>query len=839
MAKQYVTDRGTVKIPGAYPFYKIQTSPGGLAANGIIALIGEARGGSHWSDETDLETAVVFGPDSLAEVEAKFQSGPLVDAFRGAVVASSDPEIVGSFNRAVLIKTNSPASGSGKASAAVLTLGSGSAYATILDRNVGSLGNQIQIAVAASIAEAVPTTGAYTYIPAVGAINAGVRVNGGASVPFATAANETPTTFVATVNGLAGVDATGGVNRSVLTASTGTLTLAVVSGNTITLTRSVAFATAPVVGDTLVIPVASGIAGGSQQNVGSYVVTVAGAASVTAVKLSDAGKVTPAPVAGTITAPIGIGPIAISATPTNDAVVYSPVTITSTASAVVPGMGKSLEISTISGGDLLTRTAFVLGTTTPATWVSTSSVPAIIVSSAESEMTLTAARAVDSKNETHTEGGEVALTVGYTGSDVTLSVSATQLTTSAGLALTLADFATIQALANYIAAQPGYSASVGTATLGLLPPTALDRVSAIGITSQFGTVKPGRIKIDAYRFYTSISTGSSLLQVGDPETRPAAGLPAVTANTFLSGGSSGLTTNAAIVDALAALEDFDVNFVVPLFSRDATLDIADGITDAGSTYTIAAINAAAKTHVLAMSAFKARRSRQAVTSIQDVFANQMESASNLSHFRVAQTFQNVKDTDSNGDLTTFQPWMAAVKAASMQSAGFYRAITNKKVAISGLSHNAGDFNPRKDSHLENALTAGLMPLRPSRTGGFVWVSDQTTYGADDNFALNSLQAVYAADTVALTTGQRMEQAFVGQSVADISAQVALTYLDQIMADFLRLKLIAPSDDAKRGYKNAKIRISGNVMLVSVEIKLAGAIDFVIIDFLVSPVQQSA
>lgn len=836
MAKQYVTDRGTVKIPGAYPYYKIQTSPGGLAANGIIALVGEARGGAHWADEDDLETAVVFGPDSLAEVEAKFQSGPLVDAFRGAIAASSDPEIVGSFNRAVLLKTNSPASGTGKASAAVLTLGSGSAYETVFDRNVGTLGNQIQIGAASAVTEVVPTTGSFTYIPAVSTVNAAVRVNGAASVPLALAANTTPTAFVTAADGLAGIDATGGVNRSVLTASTGTITLAVVSGNAVTVTRSVAWTNLPVIGDTMVIPVGSIIVGASQANAGAYVVTGVSSTVVNATKLSDAGKATPAPVVGTITAPAGATG-AVSATPTNDLVVYSPVTITSTASNVIPGVGKSLEIAELTTGlDLLSRTAFNLGTTTAVSWVSKSATPAILTSSAESEMTLTAARAADSKNETFTEGGEIALTVGYTGSDVTLSVTTTQLTTSAGLALDLADFATIQALANYIAAQPGYSAAVGNATLGLLPPTALDVVTAIGMTSHFGTIKPARVKIDAYRMYTAISTSSSLISM---DARPAAGLPAVTAATFLSGGAAGLTSNSAIVDALAALEDFDVNFVVPLFSRDATEDIAEGLTDASSTYDIASVHAAAKAHVLAMSTFKARRSRQAVVSHEDTFANQMDAASNLSHYRVADVFQNVKDLDSNGDIITFQPWMAAVKAVSMQSAGFYRAITNKKVTISGLSHAAGDFNPRKDSHLENALTAGLMPLRPARTGGFVWVSDQTTYGADDNFALNSMQAVYAADTVSLTTGQRMEQAFVGQSVADISAQVALTYLDQIMADFLRLKLIAPSDDAKKGYKNAKIRISGNVMLVSVEIKLAGAIDFVIIDFLVSPVQQAA
>jgi hypothetical protein len=343
--------------------------------------------------------------------------------------------------------------------------------------------------------------------------------------------------------------------------------------------------------------------------------------------------------------------------------------------------------------------------------------------------------------------------------------------------------------------------------------------------------------MDAYKLNKLISEGSQTIQLGDPAARPASGLPVVQATTYLSGGSRGAT--ATITSALAALEQVQGNFLVPLFSRDAAADIVDGITDSGSTYTIDAINAAAKSHVLAMSQFKRRKSRQTLVSLQDTFANQQEAAANMSSFRANMAFQNIKDIDAEGDLVTFQPWMGAIKAASMQAAGFYRSITKKQLDISGLTHAAGDFNAKSDSHMEAALTAGLMPIRPARTGGWEWVSDQTTYGADDNFVFNSLQAVYAADTIALTTGQRMEDAFVGQSVADVSAQVALTYLDQIMADFLRLKLIAPSDDAKKGYKNARIRISGNSMLVSVEIKLAVAIDFIVIDFLVSPVTQTA
>jgi hypothetical protein len=119
------------------------------------------------------------------------------------------------------------------------------------------------------------------------------------------------------------------------------------------------------------------------------------------------------------------------------------------------------------------------------------------------------------------------------------------------------------------------------------------------------------------------------------------------------------------------------------------------------------------------------------------------------------------------------------------------------------------------------------------------VSDQTTYGKDGNFVYNSIQMVYAADTVALTTAMRMENAFVGQSLSDVSAALALSYLQGIMSDFLRLKLIAPSSDAPLGFRNAKIVIDGPAMRVSAEVKIAGSIYFIPISFYVTQITQTA
>lgn len=838
MAKSLVTDSGTLYIPGAYSKYQVVSNPSGLATTGVLMLVGEAEGGPDWTLESDLE-ANAYGPDQLADVAAKYKSGPLVDAFRLACAPANDPDISGAMNRCVIVKTNV----ADKASAAL------GAYGTLYDKGYGKSGNQISWQVLSQAAESLPTTGSFTWIPNVGTVEYGIRVNGGASVGGTLSANQSPAQVKTTLDGLTAVAASGGTDRDLIDFSiSNTLTVdqnpsGLPHSYNIKVTRSVAWKTTPTVGDTLVIPEGSVIAGASNVNVGAYVILAVTSTEITARKLSDAGKTTPAAVAGTITTPADVTAIAEAAD--TDIQAFAPVTVTLEAGAIIDGVGKSLEFAEKTGGaDLLSRYAFTLSPTA-VTWVSKSGSAKLITSSSETRVKLSLNRSSDAISEEHISGGEIALKVSYSGTTATLTSTDTLLTTAvtggsgANLSIALNDYSNIQGLVDFINSQTGYSAAVGTAALGLLPCSALDNISAQGMASEFGAQNL-RIKIDAYRFYRELNENSSLCQLGNPAEQAASGLPAVTAAVaFLAGGTRGGSSDAQIVAAIDALQKVQGNFLVPLFSRDAALDISDGFTDASSAYSIAAVHAAAKSHVLAMSTYKRRRNRQALLSIADSFENQKNTAANTASFRCLMAFQDNKQIGGDGSVQQFLPWMTAVQAAAMQAAGFYRSVEFKGMNTSGVLSRAGDFDDRSDSQLEDALKAGLLPAKRALTGGFVFASDQTTYGKDNNFVFNSLQAVYAADTVSLTTAQRMETAFVGQSVADISAAVAMSFLEGIMGDMLRLKLIAPSDDALKGFKNAKVRISGNAMLVSLEIKLATAIDFITIDFLVSPVQQNA
>lgn len=836
MAQQFTTVDGVnLVIPGAYPSIKVETNNSGLSTTGVLMLVGEADAGPDWSLEDRLQDNS-FGPDELAAVIAKYKSGNLVNAFQAAAAPANDPDITGSPNRIIVIKTNV----SSKASSGLLKYDT-TPYGTLYDKSYGKLGNLIYYTVAAKTAEVIPTTGAFTYLVNIASFNMATRSNGAAEQDLTVGALTLPPAFQAAVDGLAGVVATGGAERGGVNgilgaAPVGNISVGSVVGNNVVVTFTGSWTTNPSVGDTFYIPSTSGIAGAGSANVGSYVVTGSTNTTVSATKLLDASG---AP--GTLTPPVAVAPLAATA---GDVHAYAPITITQDAANPIDGYGKSLEIIELTTGtDRLSNMLYALNTT-KVTFVSKSGSPKLVTSSAEYVVDLNVNRQVDNVQEDIVAGGEIGLSLQYTGTTATVTITATTLSTTvvggagANLSLTLADFPTLSDLASFINAQTGYSCSPGTTVLGQQGSGNLDR-GTYGICSTWGA-SAGRIKIDAFRFFSKLTQNGILTQLGNPAARAAAGLPAPLATvTYLAGGAKGSTTDAGFNAAVDAAEKVRGNFLIPLFSRDAAGDVLDALTESGSSYTIANIHAYSRTHVLKMSTLKRRRNRQAFLSVRGTFLSDRLVAANIASFRCSMCFQDVKTTATTGGVVQYQPWMAAVVAAGMQAAGFYKAIVAKGLNVSGALQAAKDYDDQDDTNEEDALLSGLLPIKQSESGGFIWVSDQTTYGKDNNFVFNSIQATYGADTVALTTATRMEKAFVGQSIADVSAALALTALEAIMDDMRRLKLIAPSDDAPKGFKNALIKISGPAMIVSLEIKLAGAIYFVPISFLVSQVTQAA
>lgn len=953
------TGFGVIKVPGSYVQTKVIDNQAGALSTGVIALIGEADAGPDFTQETTLPS---FGPDELSAVQAKYGSGPIVDAFFRATVASNDPLITNTFTRAIIVKTNV----STKASTSLTRAGL-SNYSVIGSKNYGALENQIAVQVV-SVAEVAPTTGLFTYVPAHQQVILSMRANGGAKTNVTIAANTGPDSIPALVNAAnSDVLCTGGVNRAVIGAgSIGATISLVASGLSATISLSTgSWAVTPQVGDTLVIPnnldygiavsPSSVLMVAAAANRGTYVVTAATSNSVTATKVRDYGAATisspvnksaaildvdeivvysplkvdivkgvdrsvlttglvsvniAAAVSGsTMTLTLGTGSV-WSALPQAGDLLFVPAsgplstnagwysvtsattgtaagasTITSTRlsngspSAVgataltaitnfqvykpaIDGVGKSLELYDGGGTETLATTPLKFMALSPnanVSWISTAVSPVLLTSATQTSTTLSASRSSTSSSESVTAGGDVIVRVGYKGNGLattgSLTISGTTLTTTvvggngSNLSIDLKQFGTIGDLVSFINAQPGYVASASSNAVASRPliytlsdgtkATVLDKATW-GIASELGSAA-GRIKNDGYSLWSVVNSDMNLIQLGTSATLasvPSAGLPETQALTFLTSGAKGATTNSTVQAGLVALERVTANFVVPLFSRDATTDIAQGLTEATSTYTISQIHDLVKTHVLLMSQVKRRKWRQAFLSFKGSFTQARAAAATVASAKASVCFQDIIATSAAGDSVQFQPWMAAVLAASMQAGGFNEPIVKKVVNVSGVLMADGSYGDSIGEQ-ESALDAGLLPLELATGIGIRWVSDQTTYAADNNFVYNSVQAVYMVDALAALISSRMERKFVGRPLSQVPAAVMRAYLESVMREALALGITAPSDGAEQGFKDASIEIRAPAAYVKVTASLDSGLYFVLTTAFVTKVTSAA
>lgn len=485
------------------------------------------------------------------------------------------------------------------------------------------------------------------------------------------------------------------------------------------------------------------------------------------------------------------------------------------------GWGKSFELIDSTPGDLA-----VLGVA-----------EGLVVSSQEPEIELSVKRQDTNTNEAFAVEAEVAFTIGYDGDSCAVAIAGGVLTTTvvggsgSNLSVNLDEYTTMADLAAFVSSQAGYSATSIAASNNLSPlrldQTSFDAASSVG-------AEPGRAKKAAYNFAVKVNESA----VVDFEFAASAGLPAeMAAPAYLQNGAKGSTSAADIVNAIPALEGIKVNFVLPLFSRDAADDIADGLTDSASTYTIDAINFAIKSHVLAMSTIKIKRNRIAVLSKDASYADAKSHAQSIASFRAVVCMQKSSQVDAQGNVKEFAPWHTAAIAVGMQSAGFYRSLTNKFANVISYKDPSG-FDSGNIGDVEDGIDAGIMFLQ-KETAGNKWVVDQTTYGFDGNFVYNSLQAVYMSDVLAIQLAESLEKFVVGKSLADINAAAIAAFIAKKMEEYRKLKIIGASDDAPLGYKNLDIKINGPIAEVKLEAKLATAILFIPIQLELSQIQSSA
>lgn len=453
---------------------------------------------------------------------------------------------------------------------------------------------------------------------------------------------------------------------------------------------------------------------------------------------------------------------------------------------------------------------------------------------------ITLAQKRDNLTESATVGGNVVITLTNPAVGSAVSIDNTQITLYDGVSSTILLKSAYNSVADLVAEVnliSGWSATLGSVD-PRLSLSVLDQVTGAS------AVSGAAIKKDAQEVQEFFAQS----QIAELISPAMLGLPSALSETLLSGGTLGKTLTSDITDALAKLEKVRVNSVIPLFSRDASDDSSDGLTDLSSTYTIAGIHQAVKTHLSLMATTKKRSERQGYLSIKADYATAKSTAQDLASARVQLCIQDIRNIDAQGAIKWFQPWAgSALLAGARGGSPIGNPMTFKFFNMSGIRHTDQamstpeqnivlDFDP--DTQYDDAIKAGITFWESPQTGGYRLVVDNTTYGKDGSWVYNRGHVLYAADVLAFDFRTQLENIYVGLKNTVTAAEIKST-CESILGTYLAQGITVSTQDAKNGFKQLVVQINGNTVNVSVVVKLVEGIDFVLADITLQRASQIA
>jgi len=462
--------------------------------------------------------------------------------------------------------------------------------------------------------------------------------------------------------------------------------------------------------------------------------------------------------------------------------------------------------------------------------------PAMYSPALEPSSTMSIFSTRDLLKEEEALGGNIVMSIGYTGVGASASVSVNassmilKLNGSPVFTLDKASYPTLGDMVRYINLQTGWASEVSVPLYGVLPPLALDYVSDIGALSAAN--KPARMKKDASDTLGFFSQSLQALIANQAMT----GLADALIETALSGGAKGASQTVDMVTALEKFSKVRVNSVVPLFSRDAAEDILDGLTDSLSSYTLAGLHQAVKTHLSMMATTKKKSERQGYLSMKDSFDNCKAQSGIIADARSQLFIQDIRQSDAQGNIRWYQPWaLACLLAGARGGSPIGTPMTFKRMNCSGIRQTGqpmrtaaedivGDFDP--DTMADEAIQSGISFLEAPQTGGFRVVVDNTTYGRDGNWVYNRANVLYAADILAYDFRNQMENLYVGVKNTVKATEVAST-ADSILRTYLSQGITVSTADAPNGYHSLSVRLEGNIIYIDVTVKLVEGIDFIL------------
>ena len=558
---------------------------------------------------------------------------------------------------------------------------------------------------------------------------------------------------------------------------------------TVSLGAGAVWASIPKLGDVVHVPAGSQVAGGSKQNVGLHIVLSASPSSVVLKRLDG-------------------------------------------------GSAASVSSVAVAGNEAVLQ-----------------AVPALVSSSVAAKKTVSSKEAQVSMNTLNTlsgerfpsdkVGGKVALEVSYVGTAAVAKVSIDSnrrmklVADTVEVSFPTGKYPTLAALAEHISAQSGWSARVADVALSSAAPSVLDMVDEVAcksLTSEHAF--SGRVKND-YSAWTSFFAATvSIVDFVAGARATKAGLPAGEASqSFLAGGTKGATSNADIQAALDAGLKVPTVQVLPLFSRDAYLDVADGLTEPESTYSIDSVHAALKAHVATGWSSAIRRERFGLASFFGSFEESKDKARAMNYENLSMAFQLARATGADGNAQWFLPWMLqCCMAAGRSQAVLGTPLLRKSFNVLDVKHIPEssiysdtlmrDFDPASKAMLDEAIEAGLLTMGVVEGAGLRLVSPDLSTRSRVNdpkawvYERNNVSFIFIE---VIQTLRSVLENYIGERTTDVStAEVASTVVN-VLASFVTSGAIVAYS------RSPLVTNLGNGYAVQVQVRPAEALEFISLD----------
>lgn len=481
--------------------------------------------------------------------------------------------------------------------------------------------------------------------------------------------------------------------------------------------------------------------------------------------------------------------------------------------------------------------------------------PSLISSSVSSKKTISSKEAQVSMNTLNTVsgerfpsdkiGGKVVLEVSYKGSATVATVS---IDTNRRMKL-VADtdevvfptlkYPTLAALAEKISAQSDWAAKVVDVGMSSASPSVLDMVEEVGaksLTSEHA--HSARLKNDWSAWSNFFADTVSIVDFVAGTRATKAGLPvSELSQTFLSGGAKGATSNADIQAALDAGLKVPTVQVLPLFSRDAYLDAADGLTEPESTYSIDSVHAALKAHVATGWSSSIRRERFGLASFFGSFEESKLKAQTMNYENVSMAFQLARAVGADGNAQWFLPWMLqCCMAAGRSQAVLGTPLLRKSFNVLDVKHIsessiysdtlAREFDPASKAMLDESIEAGLLTMGVVEGAGLRLVSPDLSTRS----RVNDPKAwVYERNNVSfifiemIQTLRSVLENYIGERTSDVSASEVASTVVNVLASFVTSGAIIAYN------RSPLVTNLGNGYAVQVQVKPAEALEFISLD----------